>query len=291
VEAELNLMTVLFADMTGSTELYASRGDREAFTIATDFLKTLEGEVAALQGRTIKRMGDGILAIFASPDDALMAAIRMREKIDATRGLASQGARVRSGISYGEGVLSEDDVYGDVVNVAARLVDRAVVDEILVSGAVYEKSSPSLREHLRLIGRLRLRKRPAPALVYEYLEQEEGATRATSQGDLSLIATLEVSLEPDMFVLGAERQSLTIGRAPENDIVIDQVTASRRHVVINAGSNKFILTDLSTNGTFVCFDSGDVVHLKREGVTLVGGGRILVAGEDAPAITFRVVLS
>src|SRR5271169_4639897 len=131
----LTLVTVLFVDISGSTALYAERGDAAAFGLTMACLDLVGAQVTAEGGRVLRPVGDGLLSVFDTSEQALRAAIRISQTTeDPAFPLASEGVRVRSGISSGSAVLLADDVYGDVANVAARLVGRADAGEIFLSG-------------------------------------------------------------------------------------------------------------------------------------------------------------
>src|SRR5262249_9399255 len=136
---QLTPVTVLFADISGSTTLYAQRGDLTAFDLSSRCLSVVEGGIADAGGRVLKRLGDGVLAGFGRPGDALRAAATVRATLsDDDTTVQREGVRVRFGISCGAALLAADDVYGDVVNVAARLVNLAGPEEIFLSGTAYE---------------------------------------------------------------------------------------------------------------------------------------------------------
>jgi class 3 adenylate cyclase len=133
----LTPVTVLFADITASTTLYAQRGDAAAFALASACLDQVDAGIAAGGGRVVKRLGDGVLALFENPSQAVRAAVALRTGLSAPEATAwREGVRVRFGISSGPAVLARDDVFGDVVNVAARLTTLAGAYEIFLPGKV-----------------------------------------------------------------------------------------------------------------------------------------------------------
>jgi class 3 adenylate cyclase len=132
---QLTPVTVLFADISGSTALYAQRGDVTAFDLSSRCLAVVEGGIASAGGRVLKRLGDGVLALFGQPGDALRAAAAVRATLaDDDSTVQREGVRVRFGISCGSAVLAADDVFGDVVNVATRDLP---VGESSLSGKAY----------------------------------------------------------------------------------------------------------------------------------------------------------
>src|SRR5262249_19101674 len=132
-------VTVLFADISGSTLMYAVHGDQRAFAVTSACLGLLEAEVARSGGRVVKRVGDAILAVFDAADAGVGAAVGMLRALETAESPAQdERVHVRVGIASGTAVLDAGDVYGDVVNVAARLVGLAGVDEIFLSGDCHD---------------------------------------------------------------------------------------------------------------------------------------------------------
>jgi len=287
--ASLTPVTVLFADIVASTTLYAQRGDATAFGLASTCLDHIDRGIAAAGGRVLKRLGDGVLAVFPHPAEALRAAVAVRRALadpDAT--ICREGVRVRFGICSGQAVLVADDVFGDVVNIAARLTSLAGSDEIFLSGKVYESLAPELRAGVRLIDQLSLRNRPGSVLVYEFVGEEPDATVSLGRRVRTATAAMEITHGDTLFVIGPERPRVTIGRHAERDIHIDHEAVSRHHADVVLRGDRFVLIDRSTNGTYVNLDGGPVLRVVREELTLAGSGRIVPGVEPSPPIVFRV---
>jgi adenylate cyclase len=285
-------VAVLVADISGSTTMYVERGDTTAFALATSCLALLEECVRVAGGRVVKRLGDGILAVFEGAEDAMAAALAMRRALDApTCTLGREGIRVRIGLSSGSAVVAEGDVYGDVVNIAARLVGLAGPDEIFLSGSVYEQLPADLRTSVRLIDQTLLRNRPGAVLLYQYLTAADHATLALDVRMRSSPATLEVMYGERLFVIGPERPRLRLGREPANDVSVEHGMVSRYHAEIAVRGDKFVLVDRSTNGTYVHLDGGQIVRVLREELTLSGSGRIVLGLDSEPSIRYRISTS
>ena len=125
------IRAVVFTDIVGSTEISASRGDDEALDAVRVHNTIVRDALAAFDGQEVKHTGDGILASFVSPSRAVTCTI------DIQRGFADQGSlRVRIGVSAGEPLAEEGDLFGAVVNLASRLCSHAEPSEIVVSRAV-----------------------------------------------------------------------------------------------------------------------------------------------------------
>jgi class 3 adenylate cyclase len=129
-EPDRVLATVLFTDIVGSTERASAEGDGAWRRILDDHDHVVRREVARRSGRVIKATGDGAMATFDRPGQAVEAAAAIR---DAVRTL---GIDVRAGAHTGEIELRDDDIGGIGVHIAARVAAAADVGEVLVSRTV-----------------------------------------------------------------------------------------------------------------------------------------------------------
>ena len=114
-------MAVLFADISGSTALYDQLGNEAALNMITGTLNLLKQEVARHKGTLIKTIGDEIMCTFPSALRAAQAARAMHFAIDAQRPGGEHPIAVRIGLHFGDVILKANDVFGDTVNVAARI--------------------------------------------------------------------------------------------------------------------------------------------------------------------------
>jgi class 3 adenylate cyclase len=290
IERAAARLSVLFADISGSSLMYAVRGDEAAFTLTSACLTLLEEQVKKFDGRVIKRVGDAILAVFDEAEAAVHAGAGMQHALEAPGcQIRSEGLRVRCGISSGTAVLDAGDVYGDIVNVAARLVSLAGADEVFLSGEAHDALPADMRDSIRLIDQFALKGRPNWVLVYQYLWKREDTTVKSSGPVRGYSAELELTYGSQVFELGPALPRLTIGREEDNDITIKEEVVSRHHAEVVLRGDKFHLIDRSTNGTWVLTDSGDSCRLTREELTLVGSGRILPGRDSMQPVRYRVM--
>lgn len=131
--SESELLALLFTDIVSSTDQLFQVGDAAWRQLTEDLDAYVRGEVARLRGRVIKHTGDGHLAVFPHPTDAIRCALRIR---DAAR---VHEVEVRSGIHFGEvAIRSDGDVTGSAVNIAARVMAVATANQIAVSRTVVD---------------------------------------------------------------------------------------------------------------------------------------------------------
>jgi class 3 adenylate cyclase len=131
-QARRLLATVLFTDIVGSTERAQATGDRRWRELLDAHDEAARRLVAQEGGRRIKSTGDGVLAVFDGPGRAIRCAVALRKELE---GL---GIEIRAGIHTGELDVTDDDVGGIAVHIAARIMATAGPDEILVSRTVHD---------------------------------------------------------------------------------------------------------------------------------------------------------
>jgi class 3 adenylate cyclase len=123
---------VLFTDIVGSTERAQATGDRRWRELLDAHDEAARRLVAQEGGRRIKSTGDGVLAVFDGPGRAIRCAVALRKELE---GL---GIEIRAGIHTGELDVTDDDVGGIAVHIAARIMAAAGPGEILVSRTVHD---------------------------------------------------------------------------------------------------------------------------------------------------------
>lgn len=142
LERYQRLLTILFVDIAGSTRFYDEHGNTAGLLMVQKCLDLLIPIVEKHSGTVVKTIGDAILARFEKVEEALRAAIEMVRTLEQrNRGRAhSDELHIHVGLNYGLCLLKDNDVFGDVVNVAARIESEAGLDEIIISPSVYEET-------------------------------------------------------------------------------------------------------------------------------------------------------
>ncbi|MDP2006032.1 MAG: adenylate/guanylate cyclase domain-containing protein [Rubrivivax sp.] len=286
--------TVLFADLRGSTGLYESLGNAEATSVVTHCVNALGAPVTNHAGNVVKTLGDGLMAVFETPPGAVLAAIQMHEVLEgmvsrgSERGASAglRGLRLQVAVARGEVVEMAGDCFGDAVNVAARLLDHAGDNETLITSEVTRDLSPDMRSRFRSLDRLVLRGRVEPVEVHVMGGRRGGGIdpAATQFGEITSVQ------EPDGLrlmwgghnrVFSSQQMPVVLGRSPQAAFCVDDARVSRSHARLDWHSGSFQLTDLSYNGTYVRFNDGEIVSLRRGGCTLHGSGSIGLGGSPA----------
>jgi adenylate cyclase len=127
-------MAILFTDLVGFSSWAVSAGDDDALALLRQVAQATEGPILAARGRVVKRLGDGLMAVFPTAQAAFVAVCDAQQRLD---GVEVAGFRpvLRAGIHCGRPRSIGGDYLGVDVNIAARLVERASGGEVLVSDA------------------------------------------------------------------------------------------------------------------------------------------------------------
>ncbi|HWL69357.1 MAG TPA: adenylate/guanylate cyclase domain-containing protein [Geminicoccus sp.] len=168
-EATRRLAAILAADVAGYTRLM-EQNERQtlARTLACQS-ELVEPLLTSRHGRLVKRMGDGLLAEFGSVVDAVDCAVRIQQAMRARAAddPAEDRIRLRIGINLGDIIGAADgDIYGDGVNLAARLQELAPPDGIAISGTAFDHLPGKLDCTITPIGEHRLKNIARPVRVY-----------------------------------------------------------------------------------------------------------------------------
>ena len=136
-DLDSGLRAIMFTDLEGSTAVSSRDGDARALEVIERHDRITRESLSATGGREVKHTGDGILACFTHISRAVDCAVAIQREFTDI-GDDRPGGRVRIGISAGEPVDRDRDLYGAVVNLAARICGHAEPGQILVSAAVKE---------------------------------------------------------------------------------------------------------------------------------------------------------
>ena len=269
-------LTVLFADVCGSTRLYEALGDAEALVTIGRCVSVISDACAGHGGRVVKTIGDEAMAVFASADKAAQAAAEMQAKIAEQPPVGGTRLAIRVGFHLGPAIEAADgDVFGDSVNVAARMVGLAKREQIITSSQTALALAPWLRTRMRELDTLTVKGKTKDIGIFELMWQEgdEDQTAMASRWT-PLPARIVLRHGTKELVLDDNATAITLGRDAGSDIVIDDKKASRLHARVERRRDKFIIIDQSSNGTFVTVDGEPEIMLRREELTLRGRGRV-----------------
>lgn len=272
-------LAILFADICGSTALYDNLGDNLARRLIAQCVATMVGEIAAHRGTLIKTIGDEAMCSFPDAEAAMQAACAMQRAVKDGQYEGGHAMHIRIGFNYGEVIREAGDVFGDTVNVAARVAAITRADQIMTTQAAVGALPPELREKTRQIMRAEFKGKQEQfdisIVIWEMddmLSTRIGTPVFRKSPDN--IDEMALHYHDQSLRINKERRSVVLGRADVCDVVVQNGFASRQHVRIELRFGKFVAVDQSTNGTYVRFSDGSVVRFAREEMILQGSGSI-----------------
>jgi class 3 adenylate cyclase len=282
-------LSVLFADVSGSVRLYEKLGDTAALQAVDRCLKRIERAVTGHQGRVVKIVGDELMAVFASVDDTFQAASEMQQSVSDLPLVSGVKLAIRVGFQQGSvteerGDGSEDgsagggDVFGDCVNMAARLAGLAKPGQVLIGSQTQQALAQSRQMSTRDLAQMPVKSKTGEMQVFEVIWQTSADLALTAASIPTKIgAQLRVRYAGETLLLNAMKSAISMGRDTGCEVAVRDPRASRNHARIERRGEKFVLTDQSTNGTYITFSGEPELFLRREEVVLRGSGSICFA--------------
>lgn len=270
-----NLHTIVFADIVDSTKLYETAGDAIAKQLITDLEDEITKVVLQSGGHLVEIIGDEVMSRFDDVNDAVSCACRIQEHVEAYTTRNGNPMSVRIGLHYGPAIFEDGRMFGDSVNIAARMAAIAKGRQIITTEEVVQALSGELKQLARLFDRMRVKGKQEKMTIYDLLWRMDDVTYMPPMD-------LETPTEYASLVLryGGKTQVVPgrgrfrIGREAHNELVVAAEMASRTHAILEFSRGKFILTDMSTNGTYVEANNQPPLFLRREALPLLGSGRI-----------------
>lgn len=276
-------VSILFADVCGSTRLYETLGDQRAQAVIGECIMFMLDVVERHRGTLIKTIGDEVMVRFDDPNDGIRAAMEIQEENESGRQYAGQRISLRAGIHHGPAILDDGDVFGDAVNVAARMAGIAKASQIITTGDTVEHLDDELQEMAREFDRTTVKGKTEVLTICEMLWEADDVTTmnvpSTTQRNVVDSVLLLNYAGQEHRISSTAQPVFTLGRGSQSDLVIPAPLASRVHCRFEFRRGKFVLVDQSTNGTFVRTADGENVYLRREELLIWGTG-FLSLGEE-----------
>jgi adenylate cyclase len=165
---ERRLAAIFTADVAGYSRLVGADEEGTIDRLSAHRRELIEPKIAEHQGRLVKTTGDGVLAEFASPVKAVRCAIDVQHGMAARNADIPEGSRIefRIGINLGDVVVDDEDIYGDGVNIAARLENLAEPGSVFISRAVRDFVTDTAELVLEDLGERELKNIAKPVQVF-----------------------------------------------------------------------------------------------------------------------------
>ncbi len=267
------ILTVLFADLAESTQLYQTKGDLGAHQQVSDSLYCMREAVERQEGTILRTVGDAVLASFNCADSAYQAALDIQKE----HRLLNLSVRV--GFHHGNVILDGGDVYGSAVNLAARVAAFCKADEICTTENTISQLSINRRANTKFLDRVEFKGISTPIPVYriQWDNDDSETSIATAPNHSTRYQTnlvLDLVVGSKRIRVDSNNPVVTFGRSYGNDVSIDIEPASRNHAKIEMSKGRFVIQDHSTNGTYIVRNGSTSEFIRRESAALENFGSI-----------------
>jgi len=301
MERETSILTILFADVADSTRIYETLGDKLALDLVRSCIDLLKEETKHHQGSIIKTIGDEIMSTFPTANNAIEAARAMNTSLDRVPLPDAPGVirpAIRIGVHMGPVIKDRGDIFGDAVNVTARLVSLAEPKQILTTEQTVEGLLMEYRLKSRHTDKPTIKGKSGNMRIFEILWGEGDLaviddTSLDPIDSLSSNSRLSLKFQGKTVHVNNTRPTIALGRQNKNDLPVKGNRVSRIHARIEYRDNKFALIDQSSNGTYILFRGEKKCVFINEGETiLLKDGLIGLGNEVHPgspeAINFTI---
>ncbi|MFC6688237.1 adenylate/guanylate cyclase domain-containing protein [Jhaorihella thermophila] len=265
------LSAVLAADVVGYSRMMQQDESGTLSALRGFRAELFEPTVSGHGGEVIKRMGDGWLVVFPAVVQAVRCAVDLQQ---ALAGVAGQ-LRLRVGVHLGDVVTDEEDIYGDGVNVAARLQQAAEPGAVLVSDIVHRSVDEKMRALFHSAGTRAFKNMPEPVPVFKWGGQGTATVRVNGPAGARMIAVLpfanlSTDREQDFFADGITEEVITtLSKLPGLQVV--------------ARNSTFVYKGRSVDVKQVGAELG--ANLVLEGSVRTGGNRARITAQLIDATT------
>ncbi|MBG9386952.1 adenylate/guanylate cyclase domain-containing protein [Caenimonas aquaedulcis] len=296
--------TVVFADLTGSTGVFEALGNSLATQAITTLTHWIGSVCIAHGGRVVKTLGDGVLAVFPDGSSAIHAVVELQRIHNQRLQEWPNNLRMRLqvGVASGEVIEVDGDCYGDAVNVASRLSDLSGADQIWATDTVISQvDDPGPGVRFLSLGAIQIRGKTEPRVVYRADWQEDSETvNLTAPAALEHLqpakkkeAAIEFCWLDQRATFASTQMPVHLGRVEEAEFVVNDQRVSRLHVRVDWKNGGFVLTDLSSYGTWVRFQGSlSEVALRRGECLLHADGELALGAPfhdfTVPTVAFKL---
>ncbi|MDX2448692.1 MAG: adenylate/guanylate cyclase domain-containing protein [Desulfobacterales bacterium] len=293
-------IVILFANISESAHLYDRMGDTTATNLIKKCLSLIQEIAQEQMGDVINIFGDKVNCVFWDATSAVLAAKGMNEAIEnyiVNDTDSRMPINLHIGIHSGPVQKEENKLFGDTVNTVAIVNKTAKSREILITEQVFNGLESELKPSAQYTATIRVKGNSSPLNLYEYIWEDIETTVAIDKNKLNQLINdqdtcLELTSQNQTYEISTHTPRLKLGRQSQNDLVIGDKSASRFHASIELKNDKFVLSDHSTNGTFVYPQDGKSYSITQTKTYLEGTGALCLgedSGLDSPiAIHYRI---
>jgi adenylate cyclase len=284
---------VLFVDVCGSTAYFDRHGELAGRDMVKRFFAIVHEAVEQHGGKVVNLIGDAVLAVFADPFALVNAATGAQVAIGIVGEAAESRERLRIHCGGHVGGIVFDDsgtVFGDAVNVAARVEELAGPDQIYVTEELLRQLASEGLPISRRVGAFKLSGKRRKVDVWEILwKDEDNMTDLVPTREHREETSVQLVFRNRTIVLSQTKERLSMGRERDNDLVVEDRAVSRIHAEVIQRTGGYYLVDRSTNGTYIRPRHGRDHRLHRDELLLVGEGEFSLGRADGPPVTYKAI--
>lgn len=279
-------LTILFADVSGSTKLFETLGDEAARRIVASVLHALAEITQRHGGKLIKTIGDEVMCTFPGALNGLLAATDMQKRVSSDPAFIRDNLAIRIGLHHGETLVEETDVYGDAVNTAARMASLAKREQIVTTASTVTGVTNTGPLRTRSLGTARVSGKLQPIEIVDVMWQDDTSNVTTVQRVVKLVeaqqrkARLLLRYRGQAIELDELAPPYSLGREASNNLMVDAEWVSRTHATIEFKRGYWVLGDRSTNGTWVRLGEAEELRLHRDEIQLRSRAGTISLGQE-----------
>ena len=279
------LTAILAADIVGYSRLMGADESGTLAQLKTHRKELIDPKVSEYGGRIVKTTGDGILIEFPSVLDAVQCAVDVQRAIAQRNTHVPEDKRVqfRMGINQGDVIVEEDDLYGDGINVAARLEGVAEPGGICISQKVHDEVRDKVGLHFNDLGEHALKNIARPVQTYSI-------DLTSASGEPFSAETLPLPDKPSIAVLPFDNMSGDPDQEYFADGMVEEITAALSRVhsfFVVARNSSFVFKGKATDAKQVARLLG--VRYVLEGSVRKSGDRVRITAQSIDGVNDRHV--
>jgi adenylate cyclase len=271
---ERRLAAILAADVVGYSRMMSADETATLNAVKSCISELIQPAITRHRGRTVKLMGDGLLAEFASAVNAVTCATEIQDAVQLYDPHKPEDRRIRLriGVNLGDIIAKDGDIFGDGVNIAARLEGLADPGGVFISGTVFEQVHNKVSLAFEDLGMRQVKNIPEPLSVYRLVRAGQPENRPASVFENAIGLDFTLPDYPSIAVLPFTVMSTD----PEQEFFADGISED----IITALSKISRLMVVARNSTFTYKGRAvDVKQVSREqGVRYVLEGSVRKAG-------------
>jgi adenylate cyclase len=290
---ERRLAAVLAADVAGYSRLMGADEEGTLAALRTHRRELFDPKIAEFRGRIVKTTGDGLLIEFASVVDAIHCAMDVQRGITERNVSVPLGKRLefRIGINIGDVIIEDNDIFGDGVNVAARLEGIAEPGGIVISASAHDAVINRIKAEFRDLGALALKNIERPVRAFQIIFESADRANADAVQDVrpqsgGPTAGLSIAVRP-FKVLSEDRGLEFLANGLAEDVIALLARVPGFFLISRASS--FAFQNPETPTSVVARQLG--VRYVLEGSVRGAGDQVRVSTQLAEAATGRILWS